>query len=322
MNIRRAAPVSFTALAAVSALLLTACGAKDDAGSTTGSGSVRVVAAFYPLKFVAQQVGGPEVRVTNLTKPGAEPHELELQPKQVAAVADADVMVYLKGLQPAVDKAVHLEKPDHVVEASELSPLEEHGDEVDGHSGHDHGGGDGHDHSAEGGGDPHIWLDPTRLATVAVGVGETLAEADPAHAADYRARAADLKTQLDGLDNEFRTGLASCERHEFVTSHAAFGYLAERYGIDEIGVTGVNPDSEPSPARIADLQKLVKDRGVTTVFFETLASPKTAEALARDTGATAAVLDPLEGIKDESKADYFSVMRANLDALRKALGCQ
>lgn len=318
MNIRRAAPVSFAALAAVSALLLTACGAKDGAGSTSGSGPVDVVAAFYPLKFVAQQVGGPEATITNLTKPGTEPHELELQPKQVAAIADADVMVYLKGLQPAVDKAVGQEKPKYVVEASKLTPLEEHGTEVDGH---EHGAEDTHGHDADSGGDPHIWLDPTRLAAVTIGVGETFAQADPAHAQDYRARAADLKAKLDGLDNEFTTGLASCQRHEIVTSHAAFGYLAERYGLDQIGVNGVNPESEPSPARIAELQKLVKDKGVTTVFFETLASPKTAETLARDTGATAAVLDPLEGIKDESKADYFSVMRANLDALRKALGC-
>jgi zinc transport system substrate-binding protein len=317
MNIRRAAPVSLLAATAASALLLTGCAA--DAGAKTGNGPVDVVAAFYPLKYVAQQVGGPEVTITNLTKPGAEPHDLELKPRQVAAISDADLIVYLKGLQPSVDKAIAQNRHRTTVEADRISPLEDHGTEVDGTSGHS--GGDGHNHSVASGGDPHIWLDPMRLAAIANGVGEALAKVDPAHAQDYRDRAAQLRDKLTALDQEFAAGLANCRRKEIVTSHAAFGYLAERYGLDQVGVEGINPSSEPSPARIAELQKLVKAKGVTTVFFETLASPKTAETLAHDTGAKAAVLDPLEGVKDESKADYFSVMRDNLAALRTALGC-
>ncbi|HSA48625.1 MAG TPA: metal ABC transporter substrate-binding protein [Yinghuangia sp.] len=325
MKIRRFGPV---ALLAASALVLSACGGSDDAGDTSGSGPVDVVAAFYPLKFVTEQVGGPEVTITNLTKAGGEPHDLELTAKQVAAISDSDLVVYLKGFQPAVDDAVAQNKPAHVVDAAVLSPLEEHGTEVEGEGeehgpeeGVEHSEDDGHNHSVADGGDPHLWLDPTRLAAVATGVGETLAAADPAHAQDYRNRAAELKGRLDVLDQEFKTGLASCQRKEIVTSHAAFGYLAERYGLHEIAVNGVNPKSEPSPARIAELQQLVKDTGVTTIFFETLATPKIAETLARDTGVSTAVLDPIEGIEDEAKADYFSVMRANLDALRKALGC-
>lgn len=328
MNIRRRAlPASLLAAATASTLLLTACGSDDKAEAATG-GSVDTVAAFYPLKFVVQQVGGPEVKITSLTKAGAEPHDLELTAKQVASISDADLVVYLKGFQPAVDKAVSQNKPKHVVDAAALSPLEEHGTEVvgegtakEGHAEESHSAEDGHDHAVEDGGDPHLWLDPTRLAVVATGIGETLAEADPAHAQDYRNRAGELKGKLEALDREFTAGLAQCQRKEFVTSHAAFGYLAERYGLHEIAVNGVNPKSEPAPARIADLQKLVKDKGVTTVFFETLATPKIAETLARDTGVSTAVLDPLEGLKDEKSADYFSVMRANLDALRKALGC-
>ncbi|WP_436777748.1 metal ABC transporter substrate-binding protein [Yinghuangia sp. YIM S09857] len=329
MNIRRAVPASLLAATTASALLLTACGT-DDTAEATGSGSVDVVASFYPLKFVAQQVGGPEVRITNLTKAGVEPHDLELTAKQVAGIEDADVVLYLKGFQPAVDKAVDQNKPKHTVDAAALSPLEKHGTEVDGsehgdehageegHAEEEHSADDGHDHSD---GDPHLWLDPTRLAAVANGVAETLAQADPAHAQDYRTRAADLKGKLDALDNEYKTGLANCQRKEFVTSHAAFGYIADRYGLHEIAVNGVNPKSEPAPGRIADLQDLVREKGVTTIFFETLASPKTAETLARDTGVSTGVLDPIEGIKDEAANDYFSVMRANLDALRKALSC-
>jgi zinc transport system substrate-binding protein len=127
--------------------------------------------------------------------------------------------------------------------------------------------------------------------------------------------------RLSGLDREFTAGLQNCQRREFVTSHAAFGYVAERYHLDEIAVNGVNPESEPSPARRADIQKLARDKGVTTIFFETLAEPKTAKTLAQDLKVQTAVLDPLEGIEDEATNDYFSVMRANLDALRKGLGC-
>lgn len=328
MKIRRFGSTPLLAAAAASALVLSACGGADDAGDTSGSGAVDVVAAFYPLKFVTQQVGGPEVTITNLTRPGTEPHDLELTARQVAAISDSDVVVYLKGLQPAVDDAVSQNKPGHVVDVAVLSPLEEHGTDVEG-TGGEHGDeeaeqhteDDGHNHAVADGGDPHLWLDPTRLAAVATGVGEALAAADPEHAQEYRARAADLKSRLDALDQEFTTGLASCARKEFVTSHAAFGYLAERYGLHQIAVNGVNPGSEPSPARIAELQRLVRDKGVTTIFFETLATPKIAETLARDTGVATAVLDPIEGIEDEAKADYFSVMHANLDALRKALGC-
>jgi zinc transport system substrate-binding protein len=318
MKIRAAAPAALLAATAASALLLCGCAGTDDAKADSGGTSkLKVIAAFYPMKFVAQQVGGPHVKVTNLTKAGAEPHDLELTPKQVGSLSQADLVVYLKGLQPAVDEAVKQNKPKHTVEVSKLAPLEEHGTEVygteDEHAGHDHA-------DAEHG-DPHVWLDPTRLAGISTGVAESLAAADPAHAPDYRARAADLVARLNGLDGEFTAGLATCARKDVVTAHAAFGYLAERYHLNQIAVNGVNPESEPSPARRADIQKLARDKDVTTIFFETLAEPKTARTLARDLKIQTAVLDPLEGIKDESANDYFSVMRANLDALRKGLGC-
>ncbi|WP_406286922.1 metal ABC transporter substrate-binding protein [Embleya sp. NBC_00896] len=318
MNIRRAVPAALLATTAASALLLSGCAGTDDARADTGAGDrLGVIASFYPMKFVAEQVGGPHVKVTNLTKAGAEPHDLELTPKQVGKLSKADLVVYLKGLQPAVDEAIKQNKPRHTVEVSRLAPLEEHGTEV-------HGAEDeheGHHHEDAEHGDPHVWLDPTRLAAIATGVGESLAAADPANAQDYRARAADLVTRLNGLDGEFTAGLATCARKDVVTSHAAFGYLAERYHLNQIAVNGVNPESEPSPARRADIQKLARDKGVTTIYFETLAEPKTARTLAQDLRIQTAVLDPLEGIKDEARSDYFSVMRANLDALRKGLGC-
>lgn len=287
---------------------LTGCGT--DNSSAASSGKVDVVAAFYPFAFVAQQVGGDEVTVDNLTKPGAEPHDLELTPRQVLAISEADLAIYLKGFQPSVDEAIQQNKPAHTLEVSTVVPLTRPAPPEE----------DAKDQNrAHLSGDPHIWLDPTKLATVARAVGDQLAAVDPAHAADFRAKAAALVTRLDGLDADLRAGLRNCRQKEFVTSHAAFGYFAERYGLEQIAIAGLSPEAEPAPARIQQIQREVEERGITTIFFETLVSPDLADTIARDTGATTAVLDPIEGIKDPSRDDYFSVMRANLGALRKAL---
>jgi zinc transport system substrate-binding protein len=287
---------------------LTGCGT--DNSSAASSGKVDVVAAFYPFAFVAQQVGGDEVTVDNLTKPGAEPHDLELTPRQVLAISEADLAIYLKGFQPSVDEAIQQNKPAHTLEVSTVVPLTRPAPPEE----------DAKDQNrAHLSGDPHIWLDPTKLATVARAVGNQLAAVDPAHAADFRAKAAALLTRLDGLDADLGAGLRNCRQKEFVTSHAAFGYFAERYGLEQIAIAGLSPEAEPAPARIQQIQREVEERGITTIFFETLVSPDLADTIARDTGATTAVLDPIEGIKDPSRDDYFSVMRANLGALRKAL---
>jgi zinc transport system substrate-binding protein len=287
---------------------LTGCGT--DNSSAASSGKVDVVAAFYPFAFVAQQVGGDGVTVDNLTKPGAEPHDLELTPRQVLAISEADLAIYLKGFQPSVDEAIQQNKPAHTLEVSTVVPLTRPAPPEE----------DAKDQNrAHLSGDPHIWLDPTKLATVARALGDQLAAVDPAHAADFRAKAAALVTRLDGLDADLRAGLRNCRQKEFVTSHAAFGYFAERYGLEQIAIAGLSPEAEPAPARIQQIQREVEERGITTIFFETLVSPDLADTIARDTGATTAVLDPIEGIKDPSRDDYFSVMRANLGALRKAL---
>lgn len=294
---------------ALAVATLTGCGT--DRSSAASNGKLDVVAAFYPFAYVAQQVGGNDGAVVDLTKPGAEPHDLELTPRQVAAISEADLAIYLKGFQPSVDEAIQQNRPAHTLEVSTVVPLTRPV------SPDEQGGGQDRSQPA---GDPHIWLDPTRLATVARAVGEQLAAADPPHAADFRARAAALVTRLDGLDTQLRDGLRNCRQKAFVTSHAAFGYFAERYGLEQIAIAGLSPEAEPAPARIQQIQREVEERGITTIFFETLVSPDLAETIARDTGATTAVLDPIEGIKDPSRDDYFSVMRANLGALRKALG--
>ncbi|WP_370109838.1 metal ABC transporter solute-binding protein, Zn/Mn family [Streptacidiphilus sp. MAP12-33] len=302
--------VALLAAAAVgtTALALTTNGSADERDA---DGKVQVVASFYPLAYLAGTIGGDHVDVTGLTAPGVEPHDLELTPKQVGAVGAADLVVYLKGFQPAVDTAVAQAHPAHVAEAGAYSPPVEHADSAE--EGHD-----GHDHAHEGA-DPHLWLDPTRYALVANGVADQLAATDPAHAADYRANAAALTGKLKSLDADYRTGLAGCARHDVLTSHAAFGYLAGAYGLHQLSVSGLDPEAEPSAARLAAIKQEAREHGVTTVFTETLASPRLAETLARELGLKTAVLDPIEGVTHGN--DYFSVMRANLTALQDALGC-
>ncbi|MDR1807703.1 MAG: zinc ABC transporter substrate-binding protein [Propionibacteriaceae bacterium] len=309
--------VTLAAVAALVTLGATACAAAGPAAPATGaSDAVTVVVGLYPFEYLAARVGGDQVALANLTQPGAEPHDLELTARQVAAVAEADVVVYLSGLQPAVDDAVAQGQPAHAVDVAdvvELVALTGPGAEA----------GDADDDHALSGLDPHVWLDPERMVDITAAIAGALAAADPDHAADYQANAATVSAELQALDQAYRTGLADCDRDAFVTAHAAFGYLADRYGLVQVPIAGLAPDAEPSPARVAAVQALAREYGVTTIFFETLASPALAETIAGDLGLTTAVLDPIEGITDQSAApDYPGLMEANLAALRQANGCR
>lgn len=283
-------PRSLAALVVVLALGLAGC---STAGPRHSPGApLDVVAGAYPYAWVAEQVGGPDARVTDLTRAGVEPHDIELTARQVAALVLADAVLVSPGFQTALDDAVAAEHLQ-AVDLTENVALRPH--------------------------DPHLWLDPVRLAQVAGTVAEAFAVRAPEHAAGYRSRAADLQARLGALDAAYRAGLAHCARHELVTSHEAFGYLAERYGLEQVGVTGLSPDQEPSPGRLASIARLAERKGVTTVFFEERATPAVARVLAQEVGARAAVLDPVEG--RPPGGDYLSAMRQNLRTLRAALGC-
>jgi zinc transport system substrate-binding protein len=319
MRSRTVLPRTFLA---ASAALLTlgataACG--DDAtGSPGGNGGrLSVVAAFYPLQFLSERIGGPEVSVHNLTKPGAEPHELELGPLQVSQISEAGLVVYLKGFQPAVDQAIEQQAKDRAFDAAAVQPL------LDAAAGaHEQGdGASGTQHEeSTGAKDPHVWLDPTRLATIGDKLAERLGAADPAHAADYIARATAVRSDLEALDAEYTRKLTTCQRREIITSHSAFNYLALRYRLQQVGITGISPEAEPSPQRLSAVATEARAHHATTIFFETLVSPKIADTIATEVGAKTAVLDPLEGLS-EPGGDYLSVMRTNLTALGTALGC-
>lgn len=286
----------------VAALLASACGGdgSDSAKGAAGSDGERtVVAGFYPLAFAAQEIGGSRVEVVNLTPPGAEPHDLELSPRDVQQVRSADLVLYLgRGFQPALEDAV--QGAEGVI--------------VDLLRGFDllavPGGEDGE------GIDPHIWLDPVRYAEMIEEIGEALGEPG---------QASGLADRVKRLHLEFEAGLADCERRELVTSHAAFEYLAARYGLEQLAITSLAPEAEPAPRELERVAELARERGATTIFFERLLSPELAETVAREIGARTAVLDPLEGLTEEEVErgeDYFSIMRANLKALREGLGCR
>ncbi|WP_416984998.1 metal ABC transporter substrate-binding protein [Streptomyces sp. T028] len=318
MNVRRQR-ISGIAMAATAALglgTLTACSGASAAGNTD---RFDVVASFYPMAFLAEEIGGDHVHVTSLTQPGQEPHDLEISAKQTAQLQESDAVLYLKNLQPSVDDAVAQSEIKTKIDAASLTSLEKHGNEVGGHAA-EH---DDHEDEESSGLDPHIWLDPVRYAQVAEGVGKAFEKADPDHAADYKANTAALVKELDALNTEFEDGLADTKTKVFVTTHAAFGYLAERYGLTEEAINGLDPESEPSAARVKELEKMAKADGVTTVFYETLVSDKTAKTIASDAGLKTDVLDPIEGITDKSRGNnYFSVQRANLKALQTALGAK
>jgi zinc transport system substrate-binding protein len=313
----RAAAVLGTAVTAVT--LLTACGSGAEGAAAEGPD---VVASFYPLQFVTQRIAGDRAQVTSLTPPGAEPHDLELEPQDVAAVTEADLVVYLKGFQPAVDEAVAGEGGDAGVDVTPAARLdlaavpEDHEGEAEAE-----GGAEGEAEGAAGR-DPHFWLDPTRLAAVADLVADRLAGVDAEGAATYRANAEKLRAELEALDGELRAGLATCTNKDLVTSHQAFGYLAQRYGLTQVGITGLSPDAEPQPADLARVTDFVRQHQVRTIYYETLVSPAIARTVAGETGARTAVLDPLEGLTEDSDGeDYLAVMRSNLAHLREGQPC-
>jgi zinc transport system substrate-binding protein len=271
---------------------LTGCGSANEAGAR------EIVAAFYPIAYAAQEIAGPGYRITNITPVGAEPHDIELKPSTAARIAGARLVLYLgSGFQPAVERAIestHARGVDLLAGQELATGVGENGKPAL---------------------DPHVWLDPLRYARMAETIGAAM---------DSRPAARRLVARLHALDSSYRRGLAHCRRRTIVTSHAAFGYLSRRYGLAQVALQGVSPEAEPSPRALAKLIAAVRRSRATTVFFETLVSPKLAETVAREAKVRTAVLDPVEGLSGsdiDRGASYFTVMARNLAALRKALGC-
>ena len=264
-----------------------------------------VVATVYPLWELARQVAGDRAEVVSLVPPGVEPHDWEPSPRDASLVQRATVFVHTgTGLDAWAARLVAgLPGRTTVVDASRGLSLLRLGAGVD----------------------PHVWLDPTLARAQAQTIADALAQADPTGRAAYLERATALAARLDALDQAFAAGLRDCARREVVASHAAFAYLTRRYGLTQVPIMGLAPEAEPSPADLAAIVQTARRLKVTHVFFEPLVSPRLAQTLAREVGATALPLDPIEGVSREQAAagtGYVELMQANLANLRVGLGCR
>ena len=330
---------------------MSACSALKGDGSSASSAhtiapgkTLTVSTSFYPIQYLAEAIGGDLVKVSTVTPSNVEPHDFELSGKETAELGKADLIAYVPGFQPSLDKAVKeigsgptvvdLSKPADLVRHEGVEEGDEHGHEASddastaatdaataesneaGHDEHSHAEGEEHGHDL----DPHFWLDPQRMITVAEALEASFAKIDPANANDYKAGLDKLKTALTNLDTQYSTGLSTCQRTTFVTSHAAFGYMADRYKLTQTSISGIDPETEPSPAELANIKSVVQSTGTTTIFTEELVSPTTAQAIAAETGAETNVLSPLESKPD--RGDYTDAMTTNLDRLKIALACQ
>jgi zinc transport system substrate-binding protein len=299
--VMKTTPLRVLAAIALAATATTAC--STDSGTSSGPApqGVSVAAAFYPLAFVAESIVGDLGSVTTVTPPGVEPHDVELSPAIVRDMQDTDIVLYISGFQPAVDDAIE-STGSYGLDAGTVIALQAADDD-----------------DAHGDADPHFWLDPALLATYALAVGDSFAQLDPAHGDTYLTNAADLADELNALTDSYATTLSQCARRDIIVSHEAFGYLTEAFDLNQVAIAGVDPQSEPSPAKIREIRDLIAAIGSTTVFTESLVNPAVAESLAADAGVATAVLDPVETVVDGD--DYLGVMNRNLDALREALDC-
>ncbi|MFY9262806.1 MAG: zinc ABC transporter substrate-binding protein [Actinomycetaceae bacterium] len=345
------------ALLSAAALSLAACSANDSADDD-GTETIAVTTAFYPLAFLVEEVGGDNVTVTDLTPPGSDAHGVELSPKEVNDMGKADAVFYVATLSPAIDDAIsasHIDAVD-IGEYVNLLPIAELGADAHSHShdadahehdaeahehdaeAHDAEHADTHDHDAEhtdahdhdaddhahhhGTHDPHFWTDPGRMVLAAEVVTTTLMEIDPDNAETYRANGDDLISRLEDLDNAYAQTFVDgqCETTTFVVTHQAFGYLAHEYGLNQVGIAGIDPELEPSPARIAEIREVVAEYGLTTIFTTNEGEQKVAETVADETGATAGLLDSA-ATQINPDLDYIEIMEANLEALAASMNC-
>lgn len=306
----------------VLALTLSACGDSAAEKAEADSGQVGVTAAFYPLQYALERIGGEHVHVMTLTKSGGEPHDVELTPRDVADLGKSSLVVYEKDFQPAVDDAVKQLDAAKTLDVSTAVDLSIKATE-DGHEHEAEPEGEEHAEEEAPGVDPHFWLDPTRYASAVKAISTKLAEVDKANAAAYTKNADAFVAELTTLDADFTAGLKTCANRDLVTGHAAFAYLADRYDLHQEGIAGLSPDAEPNAAAMKEVIEHVKEHKVSTVYAETLVSKDLTETIAKETGATVAVLDPLEGLTDASAGkNYLEVMRSNLATLKKGQDCQ
>ncbi|MDO5663410.1 MAG: metal ABC transporter substrate-binding protein [Brachybacterium sp.] len=310
--------------AGVLGLALAACGGSS--GGAAGEDDLpTVVTTCYPLSYIARRVGQDQVEIVDLATPGVDPHGLELSVAEVSQMEAADVVLQIPGFQTAVDDAITSQGLENVLDISGVIAMLGTSDEDAHHEEHEDPADDDHVHAEDADGDhsdhdhgefdPHFWHDPLRMADVGDALAEHLAEHHPDQAEMFTEHAAQLREELEQLDQDLaeQYGAVDGER-TFVTSHTAFAYLADRYDLQQIGISGIDPEVEPSPQRLLELERIISEQGVSTIFFESTASPKVAETLATRAGVRSEELDNLETQVSED-TDYPAVMRENAATL-------
>lgn len=262
---------------------------------------ITVTASFYPLAFLAEQVGGEYVSVTNLTPAGAEPHDFEPSTKDIALLEKQDLIILsgggLEGYAEKIQENVGKSKTQVILAGEKLMSDPK---------------------------DPHVWLDPVLYIKQAELIGQALMKIDPSHTQVYELNVKRLTNELEKLDREFVLGLRNCRQKNIVTSHSAFGYLAKRYGLKQVALAGLSPDEEPSSKTLSEITTFAKDNDIHYIFFEELVSPHIAKTIANEIGTGTLVFSPLEGLtKDDVRMGktYLSVQRENLENLKTALNC-
>lgn len=320
---KRVLYLAISLVLAVSIVLIGGCGAPkatSPAGSSNSQEKVKVLVSIYPVYDFVKQIGGDKIEVTQLVPPGVEPHEWEPTAQDMIKVKSAKVFLYQgNGFESWVDKMLKERVAGQTVMAigENLADLdsvaEEEHDHDKSHEGHNQG---------DLKHDPHVWLDPIKVKAEVQNIVQALSEADPNNKAYYEANGAKVQESLDQLNQEYAQALSKVTNRNIVTTHAAFGYLANRYELRQVPIMGLSPDAEPTPDKMAEVVRFVKDHQVKAIFFETLVSPKLAETISRETGAKTLVLNPLEGLTEEELnlgQNYFTTMRSNLDHLKQAL---
>lgn len=287
--------------AAVLSLVVAGCTAPG-----SGSAAVRATGEIYPLSWVIEQVGGDRVSVNTLVPPGSEAHGYELSPQQVTALGRDDLVVYVRTLATAVDDGVTSAPPKAALDLATLLPTRP---AVEGGSGA----------SGAGGIDPHLWLNPAAMPTVVDAVASRLTSLDPAGKDTYAANAKTLDARLTTLANDYKTGLAHCATTTVIVSHPAFGYLTDQYGLTQVGASGVDEDTEPSPARLVEVEKIAAQTHATTIFYGDTSNQKIADVIAGTLKLKTAQLSVLTS--QPTGGDYISGAEQNLTALRDGLGC-
>jgi zinc transport system substrate-binding protein len=339
----------------VSLLLLSACNQKHGASSVEGESGdadtkITVYTSIYPLYDFAVKIAGDRAEVVNLVPPGAKPHDFEPTPRDLIGLSEANVFIYngsgfetwIEDVLEAIDTSKMIvvntsEKVDLLTREQTGDVHEEHGKE-EGHGEEVHHEEDHHDEAGdhaekhehehghgEGIYDPHIWLDPVRAKDIAAAIKEALIQADHAGKETYASNFNKVAADLDALHAEYEQVVQNAQRKEIIVSHAAYGYLADRYGIEQIAISGLTPSDEPTQKELQEIIAFAKEHNVKYILFETLVSSKVAEMVKQQIGAESLVLNPLEGLTEEEMAqgkDYFSVMRDNLQSLKKALGSE